>query len=74
VSVTTTYVVTGMTCDHCARAVSSELQDVAGVSDVTVDLTPGGESKVTVVSAEPIADDLVSAALEEAGDYRLVRP
>jgi copper chaperone CopZ len=74
VSVTTTYTVTGMTCDHCASAVSSELKAVAGVSDVTVDLTPGGESEVTVVSADPIADDQVSAALDEAGDYRLVRP
>ncbi|GAB3422558.1 heavy-metal-associated domain-containing protein [Flindersiella endophytica] len=73
-SVTTTYIVSGMTCDHCAHAVSSELKGVAGVSDVTVDLTSGGESKVTVVSADPIADDQVSTALEEAGDYRLVRP
>lgn len=73
-SVTTTYTVTGMTCDHCAKAVSSELEAVDGVSDVTVDLTPGGESKVTVVSDETLADDQVSAALDEAGDYRLVRP
>ena len=73
-SVTTTYAVIGMTCDHCARAVSSELQAVNGVSEVTVELTPGGESKVTVVSDDKIADGQVSAALEEAGDYRLVRP
>lgn len=72
-SVTTTYTVTGMTCDHCAKAVTQELEAVAGVTGVTVDLTPGGESKVTVVSEAGIADAQVSEALEEAGDYRLVQ-
>jgi copper chaperone len=74
VSVTSTYTVTGMTCDHCAKAVTQELGAVEGVTGVKVDLVPGGESKVTVVSGAEIADDKVSEALEEAGDYRLVQP
>jgi len=66
-----TYHVTGMTCEHCVRAVSSELSALGGVSDVTVDLVTGGASAVTVVSAAPLADEAVAAALDEAGGYRL---
>jgi copper chaperone CopZ len=69
----TTYHVTGLTCEHCVRAVAGELADVAGVSHVTVDLVPGGRSAVTVTSAAPLAAEAVEAALDEAGNYRLVR-
>lgn len=71
---TATYHVTGMTCEHCAKAVSAELRALGGVSEVTVDLVPGGASVVTVVSAAPVAAAAVEAALEEAGDYRLGSP
>lgn len=66
-----TYQVTGMTCEHCAHAVSSELKSLDGVSDVAVQLNPGGESEVTVTSEEPLAAGAVAAALDEAGDYQL---
>lgn len=66
-----TYQVTGMTCEHCANAVSSELRDLAGVTDVTVAMVPGGASAVTVTSAEPLSAEAVTAALDEAGDYQL---
>ena len=68
---TSTYLVTGMTCEHCVRAVTSELQELAGVVDVTVALVPGGESKVTVTSAGPLAQSALTAALDEAGGYVL---
>ena len=68
-----TYQVTGMTCDHCVRAVSAELTGLAGVSGVSIDLVPGGTSAVTVTSEAPLAGQAVAAALDEAGDYRLVR-
>ena len=68
---TATYQVTGMTCEHCVHAVAGELKDLAGVSDVTVDLHPGGESAVTVTSAAPLTSEAVAAALDEAGDYQL---
>jgi copper chaperone len=68
----TTYQVTGMTCEHCTRAVTVELGDVPGVSAVTVTLVPGGTSAVTVTSGEPLAADAVTAALDEAGGYQLV--
>ncbi len=68
---TATYQVTGMTCGHCAHAVTDELKNLDGVSDVTVDLHPGGESAVTVSSVKPLAPEAVAAALDEAGDYHL---
>jgi copper chaperone len=67
-----TYRVTGMTCGHCVNAVSSELRAIDGVHDVTVDLDAAGTSTVTVTSAQPLLPEQVSAALDEAGDYRLV--
>jgi copper chaperone CopZ len=66
-----TYQVTGMTCEHCAHAVSGELKNLGGVSDVTIDLVPGGKSAVTVTSDAPLAGLAVEAALDEAGDYQL---
>ena len=59
-----TYTVTGMTCDHCARAVHAELSGLPGVSKVDVDLTSG---RVVVVSDEPLEDGAVRAAVAEAG-------
>lgn len=67
----TTYKVTGMTCEHCAYAVTGELKNIGGVSDVTVDLIPGGESAVTVTSDVPLVGQQVADALDEAGGYRL---
>jgi copper chaperone CopZ len=66
---TTTWQVNGMTCGHCASAVSSELKEIAGVSDVSVDLVPGGTSTVTVTSAADLTEEQVDAALDEAGAY-----
>jgi copper ion binding protein len=59
-----TYAVTGMTCDHCVRAVEAEVGRVPGVSSVSVDLAAG---RVTVHSQEPVDDSSVRAAVEEAG-------
>jgi copper chaperone CopZ len=66
-----TYQVTGMTCEHCVRAVTDEIESLAGVSAVTVALVPGGESAVTVTSDGPLATEGVAAALDEAGSYNL---
>ena len=68
---TTTYAVTGMSCEHCAQAVTSELAGLDGVSTVSVDLSPGGVSRVTVTSTAPLPADVVSGALDEAGGYRI---
>jgi copper chaperone len=68
---TQTYSVTGMTCGHCVRAVTSELQALDGVDSVTVDLVADGASSVTVVSTDRLDDTRVAAALDEAGGYHL---
>ena len=59
-----TYSVTGMTCDHCVRAVQSEVGKVPGVAAVAVDLAAG---RVTVQSEAPVDPAVVRAAVEEAG-------
>lgn len=66
--VTATYRVQGMTCDHCVKAVSTEVAAIPGVSDVRVDLASG---QVTVISDAALDTDTVRAAVDEAG-YDLV--
>jgi copper chaperone len=68
---TTTYKVTGMTCEHCANAVTSEVSALGGVSAVQVQLVPNGVSTVTVTNAAALPEAEVSAALDEAGGYQL---
>ncbi|MCW2725553.1 MAG: Heavy metal transport/detoxification protein [Frankiales bacterium] len=70
-STTTTYNVTGMTCGHCASAVTEELTKLPGVRDVTIDLVAGGTSPVHVISDTPLDDAQVRRAVDEAG-YELV--
>jgi copper chaperone CopZ len=65
------YQVTGMTCEHCVHAVTGELGTISGVTEVTVDLVPGGQSAVTVTSEAPLPAGAAAAALDEAGDYQL---
>ena len=63
-SVSAVYEVKGMTCDHCVRAVTSELLLVPGVQSVDVDL---GSGQVTVVSEGELLRDDVADAIDEAG-------
>jgi copper ion binding protein len=64
----TTYTVSGMTCEHCVASVTEEVGELAGVSDVAVDLSTG---RVTVTSDAPLDVDVVRGAVDEAG-YQLV--
>ena len=68
---TQTFPVTGMTCGHCVSAVSSELQEIPGVIEVSVDLVAGGTSTINVTSDGPVSEIDVATALDEAGDYHL---
>lgn len=68
---TQTFPVTGMTCNHCVSAVTSELKLIPGVTEVDVDLVADGTSTVTVVSETAVEDSDVAAALDDAGDYEL---
>jgi copper chaperone len=68
---TTTYSVTGMTCQHCVNSVTEELTQLPGVSKVDVFLVSGGASTVQVTSDAELDRDAVQVAVEEAG-YELV--
>lgn len=63
-----TYTVKGMTCDHCVGSVTAEVNKIAGVTGVDVDVAAG---RLTVTSAEPLSDGSVEEAVEEAG-YEVV--
>ena len=63
-SVTTVYKVSGMSCGHCEGAVSGEISQLPGVSSVRAVASSG---EVTVVSAAPLDEEAVRAAVDEAG-------
>jgi len=58
-----TYVVTGMTCEHCKLAVTGEVAKVSGVTFVDVDL----DTKLVRVHGTDVDEAAVIAAIDEAG-------
>ena len=58
-----TYTVPGMSCGHCEAAVRGELQEVAGVESVSVDLG----TKLVVVLGDRLDDRALRAAIDQAG-------
>jgi copper ion binding protein len=67
-TITRVHRVTGLTCEHCVRAVEQEVGDISGVTAVHVELATGD---VTVSSTHPITHDELAAAIDEAG-YELL--
>ncbi|MFI7043455.1 heavy-metal-associated domain-containing protein [Streptosporangium sandarakinum] len=65
---TATYTVKGMTCGHCVSSVKEEVGEVAGVTEVDVDLATG---LLTVTSESPVDAARINTAVEEAG-YEVV--
>ncbi|OXM51486.1 heavy-metal-associated domain-containing protein [Amycolatopsis alba] len=61
---TTTYGVSGMVCGHCAGFVTEEIEHIAGVTAVAVDVEQG---TVTVTGDKALDIDDIRAAVEEAG-------
>lgn len=61
---TTSYTVTGMTCEHCVASVTEEVGAIDGVTGVDVDLASG---RLTVTSEAPVTAEQVQGAVEEAG-------
>ena len=57
-----TYSVPAIHCDHCKHAIEDEVGKVLGVSHVEVDVVAR-----TVHVVGEIQDDLVRAAIDEAG-------
>ncbi len=71
---TTTYLVDGMTCEHCVRAVTEEVGALEGVTRVEIELAAGGSSAVTVTSEHELPETDVAAAVGEAGYVLAGRP
>lgn len=59
---THTFIVVGMTCDHCVKAVTSEVSTIAGISEVVVDL-----SQATLSFTGEIPRETIAEAVKEAG-------
>jgi copper chaperone CopZ len=64
---TSTYSVSGMTCEHCVRSVTEEVAEVPGVEAIEVDLATGR----LVVRGDGVEQAAIRAAVDEAG-YALV--
>ena len=58
-----TYSVPEVSCEHCRAAITSEVEKVAGVSSVDVDL----DAKRVTVTGEQLDDAAVRAAIDDAG-------
>lgn len=70
----TTYLVTGMTCDRCARVIKDKVSTVPGVGAVAVEIVGDGESRLILKHKENVELDRadVEDAVHRAGDYRLL--
>ena len=62
-SQTLSYSVPGVSCGHCRTAITDEVEKVAGVASVDVDL----DAKRVTVAGEQLDDAAVRAAIDEAG-------
>ena len=69
---TQTFHATGLTCGHCAAAVSEELGALHGVQSADVPPVRDGVSTIAVTADRDLSDEEVAAALDEAGGYVLV--
>ncbi|MFB6849668.1 heavy-metal-associated domain-containing protein [Streptomyces sp. NPDC056373] len=57
------YLVTGMSCEHCAASIREEISEVPGVSEVDVNVAAGS----VTVDGTDLDDTLLRAAIVEAG-------
>ena len=58
-----TYSVPGVSCGHCRAAIVTEVEPLAGVTSVDVDL----DAKRITVAGTELDDEAVRAAIDEAG-------
>ena len=59
------FIVNGMSCEHCVKAVKNALEPLPGVSSVAVDLS----AKTVTVEHEPaqITEDRIKFEIEDQG-------
>jgi copper chaperone len=58
------YSVPGVSCEHCVKAITTEVTKLDGVRTVDVDLIA---KKVTIVANDGVADSALRAAIDDAG-------
>jgi len=68
-----TFAVDGLHCQSCVRTVSEALTALPAVSAVDIDLAPDGPSTVRVDADTELSAEQIQAALDEEGDYSVVR-
>ena len=54
----------GMRCGHCTASVDKALREIAGVSDVTVDLAA---KKAEVEAADTVTDEALRKTVDDLG-------
>ncbi|MBI2473066.1 heavy-metal-associated domain-containing protein [Candidatus Uhrbacteria bacterium] len=59
-----TFTISNLTCEACVKVTTMTLRKLAGVTDVSVDLSSG---KTHIVSKEPINPDDVTNMLQAKG-------
>jgi copper chaperone CopZ len=57
------YAVPGVSCNHCRAAITTEVEQVAGVASVEVDL----EARSVSVAGTDLDDGAIRAAIDDAG-------
>ena len=60
---TTAYSVPGISCGHCRMAITAEVNQLAGVCAVDVDL----DRKVVTVTGAGVSDAAIRGAIDTAG-------
>lgn len=63
-AVTASYLVSGMTCEHCVSAVSEHVRGIDGVTEARIDLASG---RLVVISDADVAPRVVESAVRDAG-------
>jgi len=63
--------VEGMTCQHCVKAVTAEVEGIPGVTEVSIALESEGTSHVSVTADAEVSPEALQTAIEEAG-YTMV--
>jgi copper chaperone len=60
----TTVKINGMSCQHCVASVTKAIQDISGVSQVSVDLDKGEATYEGDVSEQDVKDAIVKVGFE----------
>ncbi|MGL4306291.1 MAG: heavy-metal-associated domain-containing protein [Mycobacteriaceae bacterium] len=63
----------GLHCHSCVATVTEELLELEGVSAVSIELVPNGNSHITLEAHSRLSEEQIQTALTAGGDYYLAR-